>query len=68
VGTKTVKGLTLQQPPNQPNGGGLGSSLSVVTPVGGLGPGQTLNVAFQFHTVRTGSTRVNYIAEAITTP
>jgi hypothetical protein len=36
VGVTTVQGTTLDQPPTQPGGGGLNSSLSVTLPGGGL--------------------------------
>jgi hypothetical protein len=41
----TVNGLTLE-PPTQPNGGGLNSTLTVVLPGGGLAPGNTIDVQF----------------------
>ena len=40
---ETVNGLTLEPPP-QPNGGGLNSSLTVVLPGGSLSPGNSIDV------------------------
>jgi hypothetical protein len=66
VNGKTVAGLTLDQPPTQPGGGGLGSSLTVPLPAAGLGPGQAVNVDLVFHQVRTGPVSYAYNAEAST--
>ncbi|HYG12123.1 MAG TPA: lamin tail domain-containing protein, partial [Pyrinomonadaceae bacterium] len=41
----TVNGLTLE-PPTQPNGGGLNSTLTVALPGGGLAPGNSIDVQF----------------------
>jgi hypothetical protein len=55
--TVTVKGTTLDQPPSQPNGGGLNSSLSVVLPSGGLNPGASINVQFLLNVAQPGTYR-----------
>ena len=54
--TVTVKGTMLDQPPAQPNGGGLNSSLSVVLPPGGLAPGASINVQFLLNVFQPGGT------------
>jgi hypothetical protein len=66
VGGKTVEGLTLDQPPAQPGGGGLDSSLTVPLPSAGLAPGQSVNVDLVFHQVRAGPVAYSYNAEAST--
>jgi hypothetical protein len=55
--TVTVKGTTLDQPPAQPNGGGLNSSLSVALPPGELAPGASINVQFLLNVVQPGTYR-----------
>jgi hypothetical protein len=67
VGGQPVEGVTLEQPPSQPAGGGLNSSWSVPLPSGGLSPGQSVNVDLVFHVVRGGSFSFGYNAEATTT-
>ena len=54
--TAIVKGTTLDQPPSQPDGGGLNSSLSVALPSGGLVPGASINVQFLLNVVQPGGT------------
>jgi hypothetical protein len=67
VNGKTMSAAVLDQPPTQPNGGGLGSSV-YVNVGGGLAPGQSINVDLQFHIVRSGSFSFGYNAEVITGP
>jgi hypothetical protein len=55
--TVTVKGTTLDEPPSQPNGGGLNSSLSVALPAGGLNPGASINVQFLLNVMQPGNYR-----------
>ncbi|HYW72820.1 MAG TPA: HYR domain-containing protein [Pyrinomonadaceae bacterium] len=55
--TVTIKGTTLDQPPSQPNGGGLNSSLSVALPSGGLSPGASINVQFLLNVAQPGTYR-----------
>jgi len=54
--TVTVMGTTLEQPPSQPNGGGLNSSLSAdtVTILTPLAPGDSVNVRFLLGIKQTG--------------
>ena len=59
LGQVNVKGTTLDQPPTQPNNGGLNStlsagSLSVATP---LKPGDAINVQFVMNVMQSGSFR-----------
>ncbi len=62
--TVTVQALTLEQPPTQPLGGGLNSTLSVTlgTP---LAPGASINVDFKLGVMATGSYRFLIIVEAL---
>ena len=65
-GGVTVAGLTLQQPPNQPNGGGVNSTwdASVDLPSTGLLPGSGINVEFEFKVIQGGKFNFAYNAEA----
>lgn len=59
VGVKSTGGLNLEQPPNQPNGGGYNSSLdvrevSVATP---LAAGASINVHYTLGVMRSGTFR-----------
>jgi hypothetical protein len=72
IGVVTVRGLTLEQPPVQPNGGGFNSSLSadfinLTTP---LAPGASANVEFKLGVMRTGTFRllVNFESQALPVP
>lgn len=60
----TVKGTTLEQPPTQPLGGGLNSSIRVDLPPGGLAPGQSINVQFLLGVVQSGYFRFLFNMEA----
>ncbi len=66
VDGKYITGTTVDQPPNQPNGGGLGTSLLIDVGDGGLAPGQSINVDLQFHVARGGSFSFGYNAEIYT--
>ena len=72
IGVVTVRGLTLEQPPAQPNGGGFNSSLSAnfITLQTPLAPGATVNVEFKLGVMRTGSFRliINFEAQAMSIP
>jgi hypothetical protein len=64
--TATVQGTTLEQPPQQPNGGGFNSSLSaanisLATP---LPPGGSISVQFLFGIQQTGCYKVGIFAES----
>jgi hypothetical protein len=65
-GTTTVQALTLESPPNQPNGGGFNSTVSAgtvsITP---LAPGATINVNFLLGVQQSGSFRFFIIVEAL---
>lgn len=69
IGIVTVRGLTLEQPPIQPNGGGFNSSLSadLITLATPLAPGASVNVEFKLGVMRTGAFRllVNFEAQAL---
>src|SRR5207244_5573507 len=63
----TVQPTTLETPPNQPNGGGMNSTLaagtvSIGTP---LAPGQSINVNFLLGVQQTGTFRFLIIIEAL---
>ncbi|MBC7931289.1 MAG: Ig-like domain-containing protein [Rubrivivax sp.] len=61
----TVRGVTLEEPPTQPNGGGFNSSLSAdsvtITP---LAPGESINIRFLLGVQATGSFRFYVNIEA----
>ena len=62
--TVTVKGTTLEEPPTQPNGGGLNSTLTVTlgTP---LANGASINADFRLGVQQTGIFRFLIIIEAL---
>jgi hypothetical protein len=64
--TVTVKGLTLEQPPNVPaaNGGGLNTTVTLPLP-GGLPDGQSINVNFLLGVQKTGQFRFYVVIEAL---
>jgi hypothetical protein len=66
--TVTVLGTTLEQPPAQPNGGGLNSSLSsdTVTLETPLAPGDSINVHFLLGVQQTGSFKFYVNVEILT--
>ena len=65
--TVTVQGTTLEQPPNQPNGGALNSTLSSGTITLGtpLAPGASVNVQFLLGVQATGSFKFYVNIEAL---
>lgn len=58
-----LQGLTLEVPPSNATGGGIGASLLVPLPPGGLAPGASVNVDITFNAVRGGSYVVGYSVE-----
>ncbi|MDT5269850.1 MAG: trimeric autotransporter adhesin [Acidobacteriota bacterium] len=65
--TVTARGTTLEQPPNQPNGGGINSSLSsgTVTLATPLANNASINVRFVLGIQTTGTYRFYIIIEAL---
>ena len=65
--TLTVKGLTLEQPPNVQavNGAGMNSTLTVVLPGAGLPNGQSININFLLGVQKTGQFRFYLVIEAL---
>jgi uncharacterized repeat protein (TIGR01451 family) len=65
--TVTVHGTTLEQPPNQPSGGGLNSSLAAatITLATPLANGASINVQFLLGVQQTGTFRYLVIIEAL---
>jgi len=65
--TVNVQGLTLEQPPSQPNGGGFNSTLSAGTITLGtpLANGASINVEFLMGIQQTGSFKLFVNAEAL---
>lgn len=68
AGTITVKGTLIEQPPAQPLGGGLNSSLSVVLPAGGLANGSSIDVQFVLGVQQEGNFRFFVNVEALPAP
>jgi hypothetical protein len=68
IGTVVVRGVRLEEPPAQPNGGGFNSSVSAdfITLTSPLAPGQSVNVQFTLGVMRTGSFRFILNIEALT--
>ncbi|MGQ0761486.1 MAG: Calx-beta domain-containing protein [Acidobacteriota bacterium] len=64
--TVTVKGLTLEQPPNIPaaNGGGLNTTVTLPLP-GGLPDGQSINVNLLLGVQKTGLFKFYLVIEAL---
>ncbi|HEX3558566.1 MAG TPA: Calx-beta domain-containing protein, partial [Pyrinomonadaceae bacterium] len=65
--TVTVQGTTLEQPPNQPIGGGYNSTLALgtVTPGSPLHAGSSMELQFVLGIVQPGSFRILVIVEAL---
>jgi len=64
--TITAFGTTLEQPPNQPNGGGLNSSLAAgVVTMTPLANGASVNLQFLFGVQQNGGFRVFVFVEAV---
>jgi hypothetical protein len=66
-GTVSIQGLTLEQPPSQPNGGGFNSSISAGTITLGtpLAAGASINVHFLVGVQQTGNFRFLLNVEAL---
>lgn len=66
-GNKTVEGTTLEQPPTQPNGGGINSSLSAgtITLAAPLANGASVNLRFLFGIQQTGDYNVGIVLESL---
>jgi hypothetical protein len=62
---RTVSGLTLEQPPDQPNGGGLNSSLTAIPPGGALDAGASIEVQFLLGVQQEGNFRFFVNVEAL---
>jgi hypothetical protein len=67
MGNITVKGTTLEQPSNQPNGGGFNSSMSVgtITLASPLASGSTEYIRVLIGVQQTGIMRAKFIIEAL---
>ncbi|HEX6626222.1 MAG TPA: lamin tail domain-containing protein [Pyrinomonadaceae bacterium] len=70
IGVVTVRGVRLEEPPLQPNGGGFNSSLSAdfITLATPLQPGQSVNLQFKLGIMRHGAFRFFFNIEALTAP
>jgi uncharacterized repeat protein (TIGR01451 family) len=66
LGTLTVQGTVLEEPPAQPQGGGLNSSVTAFVPSGGLAPGATIDVQFLLNIIKSGNYRIFVNIEALT--
>jgi hypothetical protein len=66
IGVVTVRGLTLEEPPRQSDGGGFNSSVSAnsITLSTPLAPGASINVTFKLGVMRIGSFRLLVNTEA----
>lgn len=60
----TAKGMVLETPPAQPNGGGYNSTVMVAIP-GGLAPGASVDVNFQLGVMQGGVYRFYLVVEAL---
>jgi hypothetical protein len=67
-GVAAVKGTTLDEPPDQPSGGGLNTSVRVALPADGLRPGQSISVQFLLGVTQWGTHRFDVIPEALPLP
>jgi hypothetical protein len=67
AGSVTVRGTTLEEPPSQPNGGGMNSTMSVnsVTLGTPIAAGGTVNVRFLLGVQQTGNARFCVVAETL---
>jgi Calx-beta domain/Bacterial Ig domain/Lamin Tail Domain len=65
LGSLTVKGTVLEQPPSQPGGGGVNSSVTVALPGGGLTNGATIDVHFLLGVQQGGNYRFFINVEAL---
>lgn len=67
TGALTLRGNTLEEPPGQPNGGGLNSSMGVetVTPGGPIAPGASVNIRLLLGVQQGGTFRFFINVEAL---
>ncbi|MEU8261773.1 putative Ig domain-containing protein [Micromonospora sp. NPDC048999] len=63
--TLTVQNLSMDFPATDPPGGGLSTTLTVSLPVGGLAPGQSVNVALTFYVDQGGTFWVGWDIDAL---
>jgi hypothetical protein len=63
--TVTVRGTTVEVPPDQPNGGGLNTSLLLPLDEAGLPPGQRISVQFLLGIQQSGYFRFFAVMEAL---
>ncbi|HJR09306.1 MAG TPA: hypothetical protein VJ842_18750 [Pyrinomonadaceae bacterium] len=64
----TVRGTILEQPPAQPLGGGLNSTVTVTLPGGGLAPGASIELQFLLGVQQEGNFRFLINTEGLTNP
>lgn len=66
----TVRGVRLEEPPEQPSGGGLNASVSAdfITLATPLPAGQSVNVVFKLGVMRSGTFRFYLNIEALNSP
>jgi hypothetical protein len=67
AGTVTVQNLAVSAPAVDPPGGGLGTTLAIPFPDGGLAPGASVHVAVTLTAYTTGSYWFGYNVDAIDT-
>ncbi len=69
-GTVFIRGLTLEEPPAQPNGGGLNATVSdqTITLISPLAPGASVNVQFLLGVQQAGSFRLFFNVEGLPAP
>jgi uncharacterized repeat protein (TIGR01451 family) len=67
AGNKTVQGTTLEQPPSQPNGGGVNATLSAgtVTLATPIPSGASVNLRFLFGVQQTGDYDIGVVLESL---
>lgn len=65
LGTLTVRGTTVELPPDQTLGGGLNTTGTVLLPGGGLAPGATIDVQLLLNVAQGGKFRFFVNVEAI---
>jgi hypothetical protein len=65
VEVATVTGLTLETPPDQPQGGGQNSTMAAMLPSVGLAPGSTIDVQFLLGVEQGGAFRFLVNVEAL---
>ena len=68
LGSLTVRGTLVEQPPAQPLGGGLNSSASLALPGGGIAPGASIDVQFLLGVEMAGTFRFFVNVEGLTNP